>query len=212
MHLPCWAVPLAGQAPWRQPWPRTSCSPLAPYSTCRSSPWRSDTATTCRAEEKRPVTLAPGIRGSVLVTGELKRCLFFPLLCCRPKGILSGGICGILFGSSFWAVYGSMGKSCWIFLGPSYSWCLSVFSSGDWNVLLSKLCWIGYASETGQIYLPIASHLEQSVKLMQCKLQMLFPYGVPCLLDLLTHCTWKMTMESMRQREFVLLEINFYKL
>lgn len=52
---------------------------------------------------------------------------------------------------------------------------------------LSKLCRIGYASET-QIYFLIASHLGQAVKLMQCELQMLFPYRSLLSFEL-TYCT-----------------------
>lgn len=132
--LPC--TYRAGQCPWRGRLPaaRPAGSPRPappPRPSPRTAPagdrpggaggpiWPPPTG----ERKTTPLHPALGIRWSVEVMGELKGCSFFPLLYCYPKGILSGGdcgICGILFGSSFGALYRSIAKSCWVFLGPSY--------------------------------------------------------------------------------------------
>lgn len=74
-------------------------------------------------ESRAPRYRPPRNGGSVRLMGQLKGCLFFPPLRCHPKrGLLGGGcgICGILLASSFCAMHRSMGKSCGVFLEPSY--------------------------------------------------------------------------------------------
>lgn len=112
--------------------------------------------------------------------------LLVPLLCCRPKGISSGGVCGISgisFGSSF-----SLGKSCWVFLGPSYlvaPFCILLrrLKCAPLQALLNRLC---FWHNSDLVSYCITSW---AVKLMQCELQMLFPHGLPWLLNLFTFCT-----------------------